>query len=102
MRLCSICFKRVATRANDLWLEEENGKLLLKAADTSSLAVLRRLSRGMFGRRRAPDCINSRTNDLRSDDSVFVFPGETTKHYRLRYRSVTVRTVRDADLLNSS
>ena len=44
-------FKRVATRANDLLLEEENGKLLLKAADTSSLAVLRRLSRGMFGRR---------------------------------------------------
>ena len=44
-------FKRVATRANDLLLEEENGKLLLKAADTSSLAVLRRLSRTMFGRR---------------------------------------------------
>jgi hypothetical protein len=40
-------FKRVATRANDLLLEEENGKLLLKAADTSSLAVLRRLSRRM-------------------------------------------------------
>ena len=44
-------FKRVATRANDLLLQEENGKLLLKAADTSSLAVLRRLSRRMFGRR---------------------------------------------------
>ena len=44
-------FKRVATRANDLLLEEEKGKLLLKAADTSSLAVLRRLSRRMFGRR---------------------------------------------------
>jgi magnesium transporter len=41
---------RRATRANDLWLEEENGTLLLKAADTSSLAILRRLSRGVFGR----------------------------------------------------
>ena len=30
---------RRATRANDLWLEEENGKLLLKAADISSLAA---------------------------------------------------------------
>ncbi|HMH07753.1 MAG TPA: CBS domain-containing protein, partial [Terriglobales bacterium] len=40
---------RRATRANDLWLEEENGTLLLKAADTSSLAILRRLSRGLFG-----------------------------------------------------
>ena len=40
---------RRATRANDLLLEEENGKLLLKAADTSSLAILRRLSRGLFG-----------------------------------------------------
>jgi MgtE-like protein len=39
---------RRATRANDLWLEEENGKLLLKAADTSFLAILRRLSRGLF------------------------------------------------------
>jgi len=42
---------RRATRANDLWLEEDNGKLLLKAADTSSLALLRRLSRGLFGGR---------------------------------------------------
>jgi magnesium transporter len=40
---------RRATRANDLWLEEANGKLLLKAADTTSLAILRRLSRGLFG-----------------------------------------------------
>ena len=40
---------RRATRANDLWLEEEKGKLLLKAADTSSLAILRRLSHGLFG-----------------------------------------------------
>src|SRR4030095_9648683 len=40
---------RRATRANDLWLEEEHGKLLLKAPDTSSLAILRRLSRGLFG-----------------------------------------------------
>jgi magnesium transporter len=40
---------RRATRANDLWLEEEKGKLLLKAADTSSLGILRRLSRGLFG-----------------------------------------------------
>lgn len=47
---------RRATRANDLWLEEENGNLFLKAADTTSGAVLRRLSRGMFGRKpsRAP------------------------------------------------
>jgi CBS domain-containing protein len=44
-------FNRVATRANDLLLEEENGKLLLKAADTSSLAILHRLSLKMFGRR---------------------------------------------------
>jgi CBS domain-containing protein len=44
-------FNRVTTRANDLLLEEENGKLLLKAVDTSSLAILRRLSRRMFGRR---------------------------------------------------
>ena len=40
---------RRATRANDLWLEQEKGKLLLKAADTSSLAILRRLSHGLFG-----------------------------------------------------
>lgn len=41
--------KRLATRANDLLLEEENGQLLLKGAETSSLAILRRLSRRLFG-----------------------------------------------------
>jgi len=40
---------RRATRANDLWLGEEKDKLVLKAADTSSLAILRRLSHGLFG-----------------------------------------------------
>lgn len=40
---------RRVTRANDLWLEEEKDKLVLKAADTSSLAILRRLSHGLFG-----------------------------------------------------
>jgi CBS domain-containing protein len=47
---------RRATRANDLWLEEESGQLLLKAADTTPWAVLRRLSRGAFGSKpsRAP------------------------------------------------
>jgi magnesium transporter len=39
---------RCATRANDLWLKEEQGRLLLKAVDTSAHAVLRRLSLGGF------------------------------------------------------
>jgi CBS domain-containing protein len=37
---------RRATRANDLRLEEEDGKLLLRAADTSVRAIIRRLTRG--------------------------------------------------------
>lgn len=41
---------RRATRANDLRLEEEDGKLLLRSADTSARAVLRRLTRGLYGR----------------------------------------------------
>ena len=41
--------KRLATRANDLLLQEENDQLLLKGADTSSLAILRRLSHRLFG-----------------------------------------------------
>ncbi|HEX8097992.1 MAG TPA: CBS domain-containing protein [Pyrinomonadaceae bacterium] len=40
---------RMATRANDLSLEEDDGRLLLRAADTSARAVLRRLTRGLFG-----------------------------------------------------
>jgi magnesium transporter len=40
---------RHATRANDLWLEEKDGQLMLTAADTSARAVIRRLSRGFFG-----------------------------------------------------
>jgi magnesium transporter len=39
---------RRATRANDLRLEEDDGGLLLRAADTSMSAVLRRLSRGLY------------------------------------------------------
>ena len=39
---------RRATRANDLQLEERDGRLVLRAADTSARAILRRLSRGMF------------------------------------------------------
>ena len=39
---------RRATRANDLALEEEGGKLALRAADTSARALLRRLARGLF------------------------------------------------------
>jgi magnesium transporter len=41
---------RRATRANDLWLEEEDGKLRLRSADTSLSAVLRRLTRGAYSR----------------------------------------------------
>jgi CBS domain-containing protein len=44
---------RRTTRANDLSLEEEGGRLLLCAADTSARALLRRLSRGLFAH--APD-----------------------------------------------
>ncbi len=41
---------RRATRANDLWLEEENNQLVLRAADTSFWSILRRISGGRFGR----------------------------------------------------
>ena len=40
---------RCATRANDLWLKEQDGRLLVNAVDTSAHAVLRRLSLGRFG-----------------------------------------------------
>ena len=39
---------RRVTRANDLWLAEENGELVVKAADTSVRAIFRRLTRGRF------------------------------------------------------
>jgi magnesium transporter len=41
---------RRATRANDLLLEAEKDQLLLRAADTSVTAILRRLTRGRYGR----------------------------------------------------
>jgi magnesium transporter len=40
---------RRATRANDLWLEPENNQLLLRGADTSFRAVVRRLTLGRYG-----------------------------------------------------
>jgi magnesium transporter len=39
---------RRATRANDLMIEEENGKWVLRAVDTSTEAFVRRLSRGLY------------------------------------------------------
>ena len=39
---------RRATRANDLWLEEEDGQLQLTAVDTSVGAILRRLMRAQY------------------------------------------------------
>ena len=39
---------RRATRANDLWLDEQAGQLRLSAADTSGHAILRRLLRGRY------------------------------------------------------
>ncbi|MDQ3815023.1 MAG: CBS domain-containing protein [Armatimonadota bacterium] len=41
---------RRVTRAGDLWLQEEDGRLWLRAADTSVHTLLRRISRGRFGR----------------------------------------------------
>lgn len=41
---------RRATRANDLWLEQEKDQFVLRAADTSFGAILRRLTRGRYGR----------------------------------------------------
>lgn len=41
---------RRATRANDLCLEEKNGKLVLRSADTSFSALIRRLTGARFGR----------------------------------------------------
>jgi magnesium transporter len=43
---------RRVTRANDLSLEEDDGRLQLRAADTGSRAVLRRLTRGKYGHAR--------------------------------------------------
>ncbi len=39
---------RRTTRANDLWLAEDNTQMLLKAADTSFSAILRRISGGLY------------------------------------------------------
>ena len=41
---------RQTTRANDLWLRESDGELLLVGADISPWAVLRRVGRGLLGR----------------------------------------------------
>ena len=42
--------KRSATRANDLWLEEHQDRLELRAADTGLHGFMRRLSGGRYGR----------------------------------------------------
>src|SRR3954468_20159329 len=41
---------RRSTRANDLWIEEKEGKMHLTAVDSTAGAILRRITRGLFGR----------------------------------------------------
>src|SRR5207244_3617876 len=41
---------RHAARANDLWLREDEGRLLLRGVDLSAWAILRRVARGALGR----------------------------------------------------
>jgi magnesium transporter len=48
---------RRAARANDLWLEEDNGRLVLRGVDLSARAVLRRITRGRLDRAGKPDII---------------------------------------------
>jgi CBS domain-containing protein len=58
----------LATRANDLWLDHAGGRLLLKGADTSVRAVVRRLSRGLLGRGTASGLLDWRDVEfLRGD-----------------------------------
>ncbi len=40
---------RHVMRANDLWIEEVDGRLAIQAVDASAWAVVRRLGRGLFG-----------------------------------------------------
>lgn len=72
---------RRATRANDLWLEREDGRLLLKAVDTSARAVLRRLSRGRFGGRRTKSLYDWKYVEFLRGDPLAVRNGAG---YRMR------------------
>ena len=49
---------RQATRANDLWLRDDDGTLLLWAADLSPWAVIRRLGRGRLGHGREKNLLD--------------------------------------------
>ena len=74
---------RRATRANDLWLEEEGGRLLLKAADTSARAVLRRLSRGRFAGQRTKSLYDWKYVEFLRGDPLAVRNGAG---YRMRIK----------------
>ncbi len=59
---------RCAMRANDLWLEENDGELSLAAADGSGQAILRRLTRGWIDRRRSIRCADWKYVEFLSGD----------------------------------
>jgi magnesium transporter len=76
-----------ATRANDLWLLEENGQLCLRAADISPWAVIRRLGHGLLGRGADRNLLDWKTVEFLSGDPSAVRPSRY--HCRVANRSAT-------------
>jgi magnesium transporter len=72
---------RRTTRANDLWLDEQDGKLRLSAADTSGRAILRRLVRGRFNERDRPSLYDWKYIEFLRGDPQAV---QTGAHYHRR------------------
>ena len=72
---------RRSTRANDLWLDQEDGQLRLSAADTSGRAILRRLMRRHYQEKDRQDLYDWKYMEFLRGDPQAVHAGA---HYHRR------------------
>lgn len=73
--------RREATVANDLWLDDAAGKLLLAGADVGAWAVLRRFARERLGRGRGRGLVDwMQIEFLRGDPRAAIHAGDRHAH----------------------
>lgn len=87
---------RTATLVNDLWLQEADGKLSLRAAAISPWAVVRRLSGGWLGQGSSRDQLDWKNVEFLRGDPQAARTGRAYQHRITRIRAAEIAHLLEA------